>query len=106
MPGGRIPEPGDLITNEPWAALLARLMGAGESAGARESRVLAAIDLWTTVVGEAAEQFVKEPVQHSIGGELPGVLAASDLAAYSPAEETPVSVSFRGVEGACPAVLQ
>jgi gamma-glutamyltranspeptidase/glutathione hydrolase len=98
MPSGRIPEPGDLITNEPWAQLLARLMGAGQATGTRESRVHAAIALWSKVVGAAVEEFVQSPVQHSIGGSLPGVITAADLAAYSPAEEAPASLSFRGVE--------
>ena len=103
MPGGQVPEPGDMITNEPWAAVLARLMGAGEapSSGAgssRESRVRAAIDWWNREVGAAVEEFVREPVQHSLGGALPGVLTAADLAAYAPAEEEPVALSFRGVD--------
>lgn len=98
MPDGRVPEPGDLITNEPWAALLAQFSTAGEASGTRESRVHAAIALWTTIVGEAVEQFVKTPVQHSIGGELPGVITAADLAAYSPGEEAAASLTFRGVE--------
>ena len=103
MPGGQIPEPGDMITNEPWAAVLARLMGAGEapSSGAgssRESRVRAAIDWWNREVGAVVEQFVREPVQPSLGGALPGVLTAADLAAYAPAEEAPVALTFRGVE--------
>ena len=98
MPSGRLPEPGDLITNEPWAALLERLSAAGDASGTRESRVRAAIDLWASVVGEAVEQFVQQPVQHSLGGELPGVLTAADLAAYSPVEEVPASVTFRGVD--------
>jgi gamma-glutamyltranspeptidase / glutathione hydrolase len=103
MPGATIPEPGDLITNEPWAAVLARLMGAGEapSSGAgssRESRVRAAIDWWKREVGAAVEEFVREPVQHSLGGALPGVLTAADLAAYAPAEEEPVTLTFRGVD--------
>jgi len=98
MPEGRLPEPGDLITNEPWAAVLARLMGAGESAGSRESRVLAAIAWWNREVGAAVEEFVRTPVQHSLGGALPGVITAADVAAYFPAEESPVSLTFRGVD--------
>ncbi len=98
MPSGRIPEAGDMITNEPWAQLLARLSAAGELAGTRESRVLAAIALWNEVVGDAVEEFVQTPVQHSIGGSLAGVITAADLKAYSPAEEAPVMLSFRGVE--------
>ncbi|MDO9591386.1 MAG: gamma-glutamyltransferase, partial [Microcella sp.] len=85
MPSGRIPEPGDLITNEPWAQLLARLSAAGTAsdepvAGTRESRVLAAIALWNTVVGAAVEEFVQTPVQHSIGGALPGVSTTMTVA--------------------------
>lgn len=98
IPGGRIPEPGDMITNGPWAALLERLAAAGDPAGTREARVHAAIALWTQVVGEAAEEFVQSPVRHSIGGDLPGVLTAADLAQYAPAEEAPASSTFRGVE--------
>jgi len=98
MPAGQLTEPDDMITNEPWAAVLARLMGAGESAGSRESRILASIAWWEREVGAAVEEFVRTPVQHSLGGELPGVMTAADLAAYSPAEEAPASLSFRGVE--------
>lgn len=98
MPSGRIPEPGDMITNEPWAQLLGRLMAAGDAAGTRESRVHAAIALWNEVVGAAVEEFVQIPVRHSIGGELPGVLTAADLAAYAPAEEQPASLTFGGVQ--------
>lgn len=98
MPSGRIPEPGDMLTNAPWAALLERLAAAGDPAGTREARVHAAITLWTQVVGEAVEEFVQTPVTHSIGGELPGVLTAADLAAYAPAEEEPASLTFRGVQ--------
>lgn len=98
MPSGRIPEPGDMITNAPWAALLERLAAAGDPGGTREARVHAAIALWTQVVGEATEEFVQTPVRHSIGGALPGVLTAADIAAYAPAEEQAASLTFRGVQ--------
>ncbi|MER3389626.1 MAG: gamma-glutamyltransferase [Microcella sp.] len=98
MPEGEIPAPGDLITNEAWAAVLAGLLRAGESAGSRESRVHAAIDGWHRDVGAAIEEFVREPVQHSLGGALPGVMTAADLAAYAPAEEPPLTLTFRGVD--------
>ncbi len=98
MPSGRIPEPGDMITNAPWAALLERLAAAGDPGGTREARVHAAIALWRQVVGEATEEFVQTPVRHSIGGALPGVLTAADIAAYAPAEEQAASLTFRGVQ--------
>jgi gamma-glutamyltranspeptidase/glutathione hydrolase len=98
MPSGRIPEPGDMITNAPWAGLLERLAAAGDPGGTREARVHAAIALWRQVVGEATEEFVQTPVRHSIGGALPGVLTAADIAAYAPAEEQAASLTFRGVQ--------
>ncbi len=99
MPGGEAPAAGDMIRNEAWAGVLRRLIAAGESTGTREDRIHAAIGMWKHgFVAEAIEEFVQTPVRHSTGGDHAGVITAADVAAFAPAEEEPVVLTFRGVD--------
>ncbi|MFR0657010.1 gamma-glutamyltransferase, partial [Pantoea sp. SIMBA_079] len=62
MPGGRIPEPGELITNPAYARVLRGLIGAGDAAATREERIEAARREWATgTVAQAASAFVRTP---------------------------------------------
>lgn len=99
LPGGRLPEPGELVRNEAWAATLDRLIAAGSGAPTREARIRAASDAWSRgFVAEAIEAAVRTPSRHSSGVDAAGVLTAADLAAFEPAVEDAVTVRFRGVE--------
>jgi gamma-glutamyltranspeptidase / glutathione hydrolase len=99
LPGGRLPEPGDLVRNEPWARTLERLIAAGEDAGAREERIRAARDAWSSgFVAEEIERAIAIPTRHSSGTDAAGILTASDMAAFQPATEDAVILPFRGVE--------
>jgi len=99
LPGGRLPEPGQLVRNEAWAATLARLVAAGAEATTREGRIRAARDAWSRgFVAAGIEAAIAEPSRHSSGIEAPGVLTAADLAGWEPGLERPMTLSFRGVE--------
>ena len=98
LPDGRMPQPGELVRNEPYASTLERLLAAGEEAGSREERIGAAVDAWSTgFVSEEIARFAAEPhYQPSIERELPGVLTAADLAGYAASDEDAVTLEFRG----------
>ncbi|MEO6533662.1 MAG: gamma-glutamyltransferase [Pseudolysinimonas sp.] len=98
IPEGRMPQAGDLATNEPYARTLERLLAAGGTAATREDRIRAAVAAWSTgfVVDEIA-RFTAEPhYQPSIDREVPGVLTADDMAGYQASDEDAVTLEFRG----------
>ncbi len=99
LPGGRVPEPGDLVRNEPWAGTLESLVAAGDAAGSRAGRIRAARTAWTSgFVADAIARAVARPSRHSQGVDAPGVLTAADLAAFDPTIEDAVTLRFRGFE--------
>src|SRR3954451_7397550 len=97
MPGGRIPEPGDLITDPAYARVLRGLVAAGDHAATREARIEAARTEWATgAVAQAAAAFVRTPHRHSDGGDHAGVIAEGDFASYRAHFEDAVTLEFRG----------
>ena len=96
LPGGRGPGEHDLVTDDTWAGLLERMLGAGDPDGTREERIRSALTVWTTEVGSAAEAFVSHPGFHADGRNHAGVLTAEDLAAHRTLWEAPASIEFRG----------
>jgi gamma-glutamyltranspeptidase/glutathione hydrolase len=102
LPEGRMPQVGELVTNEPYAQTLDRLLAAGANADTREDRVAAAANAWSTgFVAEEIARFAAEPhYQPSIDREVPGVMAAADLgeqlARYATVDEDAVTLDFRG----------
>lgn len=97
MPGGRVPEPGQLMTNPEYAGVLRELIAAGEKAEDRVQRIEAARTQWKTGrVAQATEAFVKTPHRHSDGGDYPGVITAQDFVSHEAGYEAPVSIEFRG----------
>jgi len=98
IPEGRMPQPGDLVTNEAYARTLERLVAAGTGAQTREDRIRAAAAAWSTgFVADAIERFAAQPhYQPSLDREVPGVLTADDLAGHRATDEDAVSIDFRG----------
>ena len=98
LPDGRMPRPGELVTNEQYARTLEALVAAGHDASTRQDRIRAAIDAWSTgFVADALARFAAEPhCQPSLDRELPGVLTRDDLAGFEPREEEAVTLEFRG----------
>ena len=98
LPHGRPPQVAELITNEPYADTLERLCAEASHAADRADGIDAALRAWSHgFVAEAIDDFVKTPVRDSSGADHAGVMAAEDLAAWSPQYEEPVSHSWRGM---------
>ncbi|WUI13502.1 gamma-glutamyltransferase family protein [Kineococcus sp. NBC_00420] len=97
MPEGRIPEPGEIVTNPAWARTLERLLEAGKAETTREGRIEAFRREWREgfVAREAAE-FLRTPHRHSSGTDHAGVIEVSDFAGFSAGLEEAVTIGFRG----------
>lgn len=113
LPGGQVPEPGDLVRMPGYASTLKRLLTAADEAGpagdngaagdggadsdVRVARIEAVRRQWREgfVAAEAAA-FIREPHMHSSGSTHAGVLTVEDMARFSAGYEEPVSIEFRG----------
>ncbi len=105
LPGGRLPEEGELVRNPDWARTLkgaidASLRAAGSG---RQAAIQAAIDYFYT--GPVAEQAVRFSSANAFGDDTgekhTGLLSLDDFAAYGAngtSIEEPVRVTYRGVE--------
>jgi gamma-glutamyltranspeptidase/glutathione hydrolase len=99
MPEGRVPEPGELVVNHPYAEVLRRLIAAGDGLSSREERIRAARQEWKSgFVAEAIARFIATPHRHSTGGDHAGVMTVEDIAGYEAGFEEPVTIDFRGYE--------
>jgi gamma-glutamyltranspeptidase/glutathione hydrolase len=100
LPGGRVPEPGELVTNPEHAALLESLADAESAALAAGASRAAAIDAararWRDAVGAAAEALSRTPHRHADGRDHAGVLTAADVAGFEASFEKAVTATFRG----------
>jgi gamma-glutamyltranspeptidase/glutathione hydrolase len=106
MPGGRIPEEGELVRNPAHARTLQRLVqagaGIGEAVGAaaahtRESRIDAARREWSEgFVARAVARAVQTPHRHSSGTDHRGVLTMADMAGFRASYEEASTLEFRG----------
>ncbi|HWM17247.1 MAG TPA: gamma-glutamyltransferase [Microbacterium sp.] len=101
MPEGRVPEAGETVRNQAYAAVLESLIGAGHGIRddgpiGREARIDAARREWKTgAVARAAVAFSAAPHRHSDGGDHAGVITADDFAAFEAGYEPAVSIEFR-----------
>lgn len=97
LPGGRLPEPGEVVTNPAYAAVLDRLIAAGSSADDRAGRIDAARTQWKTgFVAQEATAFLSTPHRHSSGTDHAGVIAVTDFAAFDASYEPATTLEFRG----------
>ncbi|KRE50505.1 transferase [Arthrobacter sp. Soil736] len=105
MPGGRIPEEGELIRNPAHARTLQRLVQAGAGIGeavnsaahTREARIDAARREWSEgFVARAVAMAVQTPHRHSSGTDHRGVLTMSDMAGFRASYEDAATLEFRG----------
>ncbi|MFC7404214.1 gamma-glutamyltransferase family protein [Georgenia alba] len=97
LPGGRAPEPGELIRNEAYARTLDRLVAAGSGAADRVGRIEAARSAWREgFVAEAAAAFAAQPHRHADGADHAGVITAADFAAFEAGYEPATTLEFRG----------
>nr|WP_181419520.1 MULTISPECIES: gamma-glutamyltransferase [unclassified Curtobacterium] len=102
LPGGAPPVTGDVVCNEPLAAVFDRLVDAGagagdEAVGGRASRIDAARREWAEgFVATTIDAFVRQPHRHSSGTDHAGVIRAGDLAAFRATTEPATTATFRG----------
>ena len=105
MPGGRIPEEGELIRNPAHARSLQKLVQSGAGIGeavssaahTREARIDAARREWSEgFVARAMAKAVQSPHRHSSGSDHRGVLTMADMAGFRASYEDAATLEFRG----------
>ncbi len=97
LPEGGVPEPGELVRNPRYAAVLERLVAAGSSAADRAGRIDAArTEFLRELVGPAASRFLSAPHRHSHGGDHAAVITATDIAGFTATYEPALTAPFRG----------
>ena len=98
MPDGRIPLAGEIVTNEPWARVLDRLiLAAADATLPRDARIDAARTEWREgFVARMLVEFGHTPHRHSSGTDHSGVLTLADLADVRAAFEPAATAVFRG----------
>jgi gamma-glutamyltranspeptidase/glutathione hydrolase len=98
LPGGRMPERGELLRNQTLAATYERILSEAESAGRnRERQIERARDAWSRgFVAECIGRFcATEEAMDSSGTPHGGLLTAADMAAWTPHLEAPVTYDYR-----------
>ncbi|KGJ78375.1 transferase [Cryobacterium roopkundense] len=98
IPGGRLPVAGEIVTNEPWARVLERLIfAAADAAETREARIDAARSEWREgFVARALVEFGTTAHRHSSGTDHRGVMTLADLAGFQASFEPAATAVFRG----------
>jgi gamma-glutamyltranspeptidase/glutathione hydrolase len=93
---GAPPAAGELFANPVLAATYRRLLG--EARGStREARIDAALAAWYSgFVGEAVDEFCRQPVVDDSDREHAGFLTGQDMAGWTPTYEPPVTLDWRG----------
>jgi gamma-glutamyltranspeptidase/glutathione hydrolase len=100
LPGGRVPQPGELFTNRDMAAMYSRLLGEARAAGGdRERQIEAArAAFYKGFIAEAIENFVTHTeAMDCTGNRRAGVLSAADLAAWQATYDAPAAYDYQGV---------
>jgi gamma-glutamyltranspeptidase/glutathione hydrolase len=100
LPAGRLPAPGDVVTNKPWAATLKRLLSEAESAGTdRDNQIEVARTAWAEgFVAGGVDAFARIPARDSSGNDHTGVITGEDLARWRSSWEAPATVDFHGYQ--------
>ncbi|WP_066514268.1 gamma-glutamyltransferase family protein [Curtobacterium ammoniigenes] len=97
LPEGRVPVAGEVVKNERYAAVLERLVAAGDGLDDRVAAIDAAREEWAGgFVAEAIERFVRDPHRHASGTDHAGVITAEDMRAFRATYEAAATITFRG----------
>ncbi|MDU8945429.1 gamma-glutamyltransferase family protein [Ovoidimarina sediminis] len=99
LPGGAVPEAGELFANSALAAFWERLLSEAEAAvGGREAEIEAArLAFHEGFVAEAIDRFMAEAcVLDATGERRKGVLTGADMAAWRATSEVPISADTHG----------
>jgi gamma-glutamyltranspeptidase/glutathione hydrolase len=98
LPGGRMPQRGELLRNLTLAATYERILSEAESAGGnRERQIERARETWSRgFVAEFIDRFcATQEAMDSSGTPHGGLLTAGDMAAWTPHMEAPVTYEYR-----------
>jgi gamma-glutamyltranspeptidase/glutathione hydrolase len=97
LPDGRVPQRGELLRNETFAATYERLLREAESAGSdRVRQIESARAAWSRgFVAEAIDRFCRNTeAMDTSGRPHRGMLTADDIAAWLPHTEQPVTYDY------------
>jgi gamma-glutamyltranspeptidase / glutathione hydrolase len=100
LPGGRVPEVGTLVRNEPLGATYRRIVAESEAAGRdREAQIEAARAAFLRgFVAEAIAGYVERAeVMDSSGERHRGLLSGDDMAGWHATIEDPLTLDHRGL---------
>ena len=101
LPGGRVPQPGEFLSNPDFAKTLTTLCQAESTAGgSREKKLLAAVDaFYRSDIAKRIEEFVHQhPVIDSSGKAHAGLMTAEDMATWHARVERPVALNYRDLD--------
>jgi gamma-glutamyltranspeptidase/glutathione hydrolase len=97
LPGGRIPEEGEIFANPALAATYERILTEAESGGGgREAEIGRARNVWSQgFVAEAIDRFCRtHEVMDTSGERHRGVLTGQDMAGWEATIEPPISYDY------------
>lgn len=102
LPGGKVPEVGDILLNPDLAKTLRRMCDAekGAASKGREAGIQAGCDEFYK--GEIARRIIEyttsHPVQDASGSQHASLICAEDMAGWRATVEEPVSYRYRGLD--------
>jgi len=98
LPGGRVPDAGDVFRNIALGNTYSRLLAVSESAGgSRDHQINAAIQAWYQgFVADEIEAFSQRLHRDPNSGTAAGVITGSDLAGWEASYEAPATLNWEG----------
>ncbi len=98
LPGGSVPEAGELFRNPDLAAFWSRLLDEAEAVEGREAQIEAARRaFYEGFVAEAVDSYLRDAcVIDATGGRRKGVLTGEDMAQWRATVEAPLSIDSHG----------
>ncbi|MFD7922237.1 gamma-glutamyltransferase family protein [Streptomyces sp. NPDC059740] len=99
LPGGRAPQPGELLRNPALAATWRRLIAEAEegAAGDRTAEIEAARTVWSEgFIAQALVRQAQRPTMDTTGTRHTGTLTAADLAGWRASYEAPLTYDWNG----------
>jgi gamma-glutamyltranspeptidase/glutathione hydrolase len=101
LPHGKVPQPGEIFTNQKLAETYSRILAEAESAGGdRVAQIERARKAWSQgFVAEAIDRFCRTQAVMDVSGQPHrGVLTADDMAKWQPRIEKPLTYTYRNYE--------